>query len=426
MPKCVITESHFDWGEEPPLRIPREQMRVYEVHVRGFTAHPSSGVAAPGTFLGLVEKIPYLKSLGVNTVELLPVHARYSEDLLVDKGLSNYWGYNSAGFFALEPSYGSRAHPGCEIDEFKLMVRELHRAGIEVILDVVYNHSPEGSELGPTLSFRGLDNRSYYALTGPEDAPLRLYRNPTGCGNMLDFGSPVVVRMVLDSLRYFVEEFHVDGFRFDLATILGRQQGGAFDSRAPFFAAVAQDPVLRPVKLIAEPWDLEAYAVGGFPEGWMEWNAHFRDITRRWVRGDDELLAALRDKLEGSPELYEAAGREAWSSVNFVTCHDGFTLRDWVTYDLKHNEANGEGNRDGSNENFSWNCGVEGESDDAGSQFGNEPLKNVAVAGRQRKNGHRLGSVLAKKSHVNAARIAGINPETHPVRQYLRAKIQRT
>ncbi len=366
MPKCVIAESRFDWEDDAPPRIPRDQMRMYETHVRGFTAHPSSGVAAPGTFAGLAEKIPYLKLLGVNAVELLPVQAKYSEDILVSKGLSNYWGYNTAAFFALEPGYGSGSGPGSEIDEFKSMVRELHRAGIEVILDVVYNHSAEGAELGPTLSFRGLDNRSYYALTGPEDAPLRSYRNQTGCGNMLDFGSPVVVRLALDSLRYLVEELHVDGFRFDLATVLGRQGGGAFDPNAPFFAAIAQDPVLRRVKLIAEPWDLEAYAVGGFPEGWMEWNAGFRDITRRWVCGDGGTLGALRDKLEGSPELYEASGREAWSSVNFATCHDGFTLRDWASYDLKHNQANGEDDRDGSNDNSSWNCGHEGDPADAG------------------------------------------------------------
>jgi glycogen operon protein len=313
----------------------------------------------------LIEKIPHLQSLGVNAVELLPVQAKYSEDLLLNKGLSNYWGYNTAAFFALEPGYGSRKHPGCEIDEFKLMIRELHKAGMEVILDVVYNHTAEGTELGPMLSLRGLDNRSYYALTGPEDAPLRHYRNYTGCGNTLDFGSPAVLRLALDSLRYFVEEFHVDGFRFDLATVLGRQGGSPYDPNAPFFAAAAQDPVLRQVKLISEPWDVDAYAVGNFPDGWMEWNGGFRDVTRRWVRGESGVLAALRDKLEGSPEVYESAGREPWSSVNFVTSHDGFTLLDWTRYEQKRNQANGEDNWDGSNENHGWNCGQEGESGDA-------------------------------------------------------------
>ncbi|HAO99044.1 MAG TPA: glycogen debranching enzyme GlgX, partial [Fibrobacteres bacterium] len=361
MPKCVVTQSRFDWQGDRPPAIPRERLKIYEMHVRGFTADPSSGVAHPGTFSGLIEKIPHLKSLGINAVELLPVHAKYSEDVLVNKGLSNYWGYNNAGFFGLETSYGTRSAPGCEIDEFKLMVRELHRAGIEVILDVVYNHTAEGTELGPTLSWRGLDNHSYYALTGPEDAPLRHYRNHAGCGNILDFGRSVVVRMALDSLRYFVEEFHVDGFRFDLATVLGRQNGNQFEASGPFFAAIAQDPVLRRVKLIAEPWDMEAYAVGRFPDGWMEWNGGFRDTLRRWVKGEAGTLSALRDKLEGSPELYEGHGREAWSSINFVTCHDGFTLRDLVTYEHKRNEANGESNWDGSSANFNWNCGHEGE-----------------------------------------------------------------
>ena len=365
MPKCVITQNQFDWQGVQPPRIPRDQMVIYETHVRGFTAHPSSGVSAPGTFLGLVEKIPHLKSLGVNALELLPVQAKCSEDFVVKKGLSNYWGYNTAAFFAVEPGYGSLKSPGCEIEEFKIMVRELHRAGIEVILDVVYNHTPEGTELGPTLSMRGLDNRSYYSLTGSGDAPLRHYHNHTGCGNTLDFGSPVVLQLTLDSLRYFVEEFHVDGFRFDLATVHGRQGGGPFEPSAPFFAAVAQDPVLRNIKLIAEPWDLDAYAIGRFPDGWMEWNGGFRDIARRWVRGDSDLLPALRDKLEASPEVYQALGREPWSTVNFVTCHDGFTLRDLVSFDQKHNEANSEENWDGSNENLSWNCGEEGGVDNA-------------------------------------------------------------
>ena len=377
MPKCLIPGGRFDWEGVHSPGIPREQLVIYEAHVRSFTAHPSSGVSTPGTYLGLVEKIPYLKSLGVNALELLPVMAKCSEDFLVDKGLSNYWGYNTASFFALEPSYGSKSRPGCEIEEFKIMVRELHRAGIEIILDVVYNHTPEGSERGPTLSFRGLDNRSYYALTGSDDGPLRRYHNHTGCGNTLDFGSLPVLRLVLDSLRYFVEEFHIDGFRFDLATVHGREGGGGFDPAAPFFAAVAQDPVLRKVKMIAEPWDLGAYALGRFPDGWMEWNGGFRDIIRRWVRGESGLLQAVKEKLEGSAEVYEGSGREPWAGMNFVTCHDGFTLRDLVSYNQKHNEANLENNMDGSNDNHAWNSGEEG---------GNENHEVESLRHRQARN----------------------------------------
>ncbi len=364
MPKCMVTESRFDWQGVKPPDLSRDRLVIYETHLRGFTAHPSSGVAEPGTFRGLIEKIPHLKALGVNAVELLPVHAKFSEDFLTRRGLNNYWGYNTAGFFALEPSYGSRSRPGCEIDEFKLMVRELHREGIEVILDVVYNHTAEGSELGPTLSLRGLDNRSYYALTGSAEAPFRHCWNHTGCGNTLDFGSIASLRLVLDSLRYFTEEFHVDGFRFDLATIHGRRAGGPFDPDAAFFATAAQDPVLRRVKLIAEPWDLETYGLGRFPDGWMEWNGGFRDVARRFVRGESGLLPALRDKLEGSPETFALPGREPWAGINFVTCHDGFTLRDLVSYEQKHNQKNGEDNWDGSNDNNGWNCGIEGETDD--------------------------------------------------------------
>jgi isoamylase len=386
MPKGVIIDEAFDWQGVKKPGVPREDLVIYEVHVKGFTADDSSGVSEPGTFLGLIEKIPYLKSLGITAVEILPVHAKSSEDFLLEKGLVNYWGYNSASFFALEPGYGTRRAPGCEITEFKTMVRELHRAGIEVIMDVVYNHTAEGSELGPTLSLRGLDNLSYYSLTGPEESPRRYYHNYTGCGNTVNFGSEPALRLVLDSLRYFAEEMGVDGFRFDLATVHGRQDGGGFDPRAPFFYATATDPVLRKVKLIAEGWDLDTYGVGRFPGGWMEWNDEFRDHLRRWVRGEPGLLAELRDKLEGSPYLYADSRREPWASVNFITAHDGFTLRDLVSYNRKHNEANGEDNRDGSYENRSWNCGVEGPTDAAAVE---------ALRERQARN-HLLLIVLAR------------------------------
>jgi isoamylase len=386
MPRGLITTDTFDWQGVQAPSIAREDLVIYEVHVRGFTRHPSSGVAAPGTFLGLIEKIPHLKALGVNAVELLPVHAKCSEDLLLQRGMSNYWGYNSASFFALEPTYGSETAPGCEIDEFKTMVRELHRAGILVLLDVVYNHTAEGSERGPMLSLRGLDNRSYYSLTGPEDAPARFYHNYTGCGNTLDFGSRPVLRLVMDSLRHYADEMHVDGFRFDLATVHGRRGDQGFDAEAPFFTAAAQDPVLARCVLIAEPWDIATHGTGRFPRGWFEWNDDFRDIVRRWVRGDHGLLPALRDKLEGSPGQFAAARREPWTSVNFVTAHDGFTLADLVTYGHKHNLANGEDNRDGSNGNNGWNCGHEGP--------GGGPLVERLRA-RQARN-HLLLTILAR------------------------------
>jgi isoamylase len=386
MPRGLVVDDAFDWqGVEAPEPA-REDLVIYEAHVRGFTRDPSSGVAHPGTFLGLVEKIPHLKSLGVNAVELLPVHAKYSEDLLRERGLVNYWGYNSASFFALEPSYGTGRAPGCELAEFKTMVRELHRAGIRVLLDVVYNHTAEGSELGPTLSLRGLDNASYYALTGPEDAPARHYRNVTGCGNTLDFGKPAALRLALDSLRYFAEETRVDGFRFDLATVHGRRGGSGFDPEAPFFAAAAQDPVLSRKVLVAEPWDVESHATGRFPPGWMEWNDRFRDAARDWVRGEAGALPDLRDRLEGSPDLYAPARREPWASVNFATAHDGFTLRDLVSYDHKHNLANGEGNRDGNPDNRSWNCGLEGDGQGAGERDAEAMEAVEELRARQARN----------------------------------------
>jgi isoamylase len=364
MPKCVVVDDAFDWQQDCALFVPLERLLIYEVHLKGFTAHPSSAVARPGTYLGFIEKIPYLKSLGVNAVELLPVHEHYVEDFLRERGLTNYWGYNTLGFFAPESSYASGADPGSAVVEFKTLVRELHRAGIEVILDVVYNHTAEGSELGPTLSLRGIDNPSYYSLTGPPDQPGRYYRNYTGCGNSLDLSKPDAIRLVLDSLRYWVEAMHVDGFRFDLASVLGREADGSFRASSSFFDAVYQDPVLSRTKLIAEPWDIGTYQVGNFPVDWSEWNGRFRDTVRRFVKGDAGQVRDLGARVTGSADLYGDDGRSAYNSVNFITCHDGFTLADFVSYGGKHNEANQEGNRDGSDDNNSWNCGAEGPSDD--------------------------------------------------------------
>ena len=366
VPKAIVVDDTFDWQETVSPALDLAELIVYEVHVKGFTAHPSSSVAHPGTYLGFIEKIPHLTRLGVNAVELLPVHEYYIDDFLRDKGLTNYWGYNSIGFFAPESSYATGQSPGCQVAEFKTLVRELHRAGIKVILDVVYNHSGEGNEMGPTLSFRGLDNRSYYSLTGPPDAPQRYYMNYTGCGNSLRFESSAVIRLVMDSLRYWVEVMRVDGFRFDLASVLGRDDEGGFNASAAFFDAAAQDPVLNRYRtiLIAEPWDTGTYQVGNFPVDWSEWNGRFRDTVRRFVKGDGAQVADLGSRMTGSADLYGDDGRSPYNSVNFITCHDGFTLHDLVSYDEKHNQENGEGNQDGSNDNNSWNCGVEGDTDD--------------------------------------------------------------
>ncbi len=364
VPKAIVVdEDGFDWEGDAPLHLPLETLVIYEVHVKGYTAHPSSGVAFPGTYLGFIEKIPHLQALGINAVELLPVQAHADEALLLDRGLFNYWGYNTIAFFAPEPSYGTRRTPGCEVDEFKSLVRALHRAGIEVILDVVFNHSAEGSELGPTLSLRGVDNTSYYRLAGPPDQPARYNANDTGCGNTLDATQPATIRLIMDALRYWVQVMHVDGFRFDLAAVLGRE-GGGFARNGALFDAIAQDPVLMGVKLIAEPWDLGSYEVGNFPVDWSEWNGRFRDTVRRFVKGDAGQLPDLGWRLTGSADLYGDDGRAPDNSVNFVTCHDGFTLGDLVAFNGKHNEANQEGNRDGSDDNHAWNCGFEGPTTD--------------------------------------------------------------
>ncbi len=363
VPKSIVVDDSFDWQGDAPPEIATEDLIVYEVHVKGFTAHPSSGVSKPGTYPGFVEKIPYLKDLGINAVELQPVQEFYIDDFLLAKGLTNYWGYNTIGFFAPESSYGTGAQPGCEVREFKTLVRELHKTGIEVILDVVYNHSGEGNELGPTICFKGVDNGTYYALAGTGSEPFRYYMNYTGCGNSLNLSNPHVIRFVMDSLRYWVQVMHVDGFRFDLASVLGREDG-FFRASAPFFEALAQDPALSRVKLIAEPWDIGTYQVGNFPIDWSEWNGKFRDTIRIFGKGDAGQVKDLGWRITGSADLYGDDGRSAYNSINFVTCHDGFTLNDLVSYNYKHNEANQEGNNDGTNDNNSWNCGYEGETND--------------------------------------------------------------
>ncbi len=363
VPKSIVIDDRFDWEDDEPPDQLLEHTVIYEVHVKGFTAHPSSGVRHPGTYLGFIEKIPHLQRLGVTAVELLPVQESYVDDFLRDKGLTNYWGYNTVGFFAPEWSYSTGSRPGCQVEEFKTLVRELHKAGIEVILDVVYNHSGEGNERGPTLAFRGIDNPTYYSLTGPSEEPYRYYENYTGCGNTLNLANTHVIRFVMDSLRYWVEVMHVDGFRFDLAAVLGRE-GTGFMKSASFFDAIAQDPVLNRVKLVAEPWDIGTYQVGNFPIDWSEWNGKFRDTMRKFGKGDSGQLSDLGRRVTGSADLYGDDGRSAYNSINFVTCHDGFTLHDLVSYSVKHNEANGEENRDGADDNHSWNWGVEGETDD--------------------------------------------------------------
>jgi isoamylase len=363
MPKCVVVDPNFDWEREKKWRrTPWDRTIVYETHVKGFTRlHPAVPQGERGTYKGLSHPdiVQYVKSLGVTTVELLPVHTFINDSFLLERKLTNYWGYNSIGFFAPDPRYA--ADRSTTLQEFKEMVARFHDAGLEVVIDVVYNHTAEGNELGPTLSFKGIDNTSYYRLM--PDNP-RYYINDTGTGNTLNLSHPVVIQMVCDSLRYWAQEMHVDGFRFDLGTILAREPGG-FDAHNGFMKACMQDPVLAKVKLIAEPWDCGpgGYQVGGFPPGWAEWNDKFRDTVRDYWRGE-AAPSALATRLCGSPDLFRRRGRQPWASVNFVTAHDGFTLHDTVTYNDKHNEANGEDNRDGHSHNRSWNHGVEGETDD--------------------------------------------------------------
>lgn len=366
IPKGIVIDESFDWQGDELLQIPWHETVIRETHVRGFTnLHPEIPPELQGTYAGLAHPtvISYLQSLGITAVELMPVHHFISEPgHLQAKGLRNYWGYDSVNYFAPHAAYSASGSQGQQVREFKQMVKDLHRAGIEVILDVVYNHTGEGNHLGPTVSFRGIDNASYYRLM-PEDP--RYYMDFTGCGNSLSVRNPQVLKLIMDSLRYWVQMMHVDGFRFDLASALARELY-AVDTLAAFFDIVHQDPVLSDVKLIAEPWDVGegGYHVGKFPLLWSEWNGKYRDTVRDFWRGEDRTLAEFAYRITGSSDLYEANGRSPHASINFITAHDGFTLRDLVSYNHKHNEANGEDNHDGESHNRSWNCGAEGETQD--------------------------------------------------------------
>ncbi|HEX3861908.1 MAG TPA: glycogen debranching protein GlgX [Stellaceae bacterium] len=373
MPKCRVVESAFTWDNDRYPRTSWEETIILEMQVRGFTIkHPAVGDGERGTFAGLASPavIDYLVGLGITAIELLPIHASVTERPLADRGLSNFWGYNTIGFFAPDP----RFLPAGSITEFKTAVKRLHEAGIEIILDVVYNHTGEGNHLGPTLSFRGIDNLSYYRLQENR----RYNADYTGTGNTLNLDHPRVMQMVMDSLRYWVRDMHVDGFRFDLCTTLAREDG-EYSQGAAFFDAIRQDPEMSQVKLIAEPWDVGEYGyqLGNFPPGWAEWNGQYRDSVRRFWKGDKGLVAEMASRVAGSADIFGYRGRRPWASTNFVTAHDGFTLQDVVSYEQKHNEANGEDNRDGHEPNFSWNCGVEGVTDDPAI---------VALRDRQKRN----------------------------------------
>jgi isoamylase len=378
MPHGVVVDKSFDWSGETRPDIAWSDTVIYETHVRGFTMkHPEIPEHLRGTYAGLAHPaaIEHMTTLGVTSVELMPVHQFVDPQHLVGRDLRNYWGYDSIGYFAPEARYSSGGDHGDQVREFKSMVKELHNAGLEVILDVVYNHTAEGNELGPTLCFRGVDNRSYYRLV---DGRERFYYDVTGCGNSLNAGSPATLQMIMDSLRYWVSEMHVDGFRFDLASALARQFYDV-DRLSAFFDIIHQDPTLAHVKLIAEPWDVGegGYQVGNFPVRWAEWNGKYRDCVRDYWRGQIAGVGELAHRLTGSADLYQGDGRSPFSSINFVTAHDGFTLRDLVSYNEKHNEANGEDNQDGTDDNRTWNCGTEGDTDDP---------EVLALRARQQRN----------------------------------------
>ena len=363
MKSVVVDPMAYDWQDDAPARLPYSSTVIYEMHVGGFTHHANSGVAADkrGTYAGLIEKIPYLKQLGITAVELLPVQQFDAQD--APPGLSNYWGYSPVAFFAPHNRYSSRSDPTGPVDEFRDMVKALHRAGIEVILDVVFNHTAEGGEDGPVLSFKGLENEAYYIL---DQNDMARYLDYSGCGNSIRANHSIVRRLILDCLQYWVKEMHVDGFRFDLASVMARDENGKPVENPPVLWSIESDPVLAGSKIIAEAWDAAGlYQVGSFiGHRWAEWNAQFRDDVRRVVKGDAGMVQKLAARIVGSPELYTQPDREPNRSINFITCHDGFTLNDLVSYNQKHNEANGENNRDGTDANYSWNCGVEGPTDD--------------------------------------------------------------
>ena len=378
VPKSVVIDTQFDWQGDRKPGVPLDSSVIYEVHVKGFSKiWQDLPEELRGTYAGLgsAVAIDYLKKLGVTAIELLPVHAHIDDKVLVDRGLTNYWGYNTIGFFAPHAQYSGSGQMGEQVSEFKSMVRSLHAAGIEVILDVVYNHTAEGNHLGPTLCFRGIDNIAYYRLN-PQNP--RFYLDFTGTGNTFNLLHPRTLQLVTDSLRYWVEDMHVDGFRFDLASALARNHEG-FNKLHPFFQVIQQDPVLSQVKLIAEPWDVGegGYQVGNFPAPWSEWNGKYRDAVRSFWKGDERRVGEMGYRLTGSPDLYQHDGRRPYASINFVTAHDGFTLNDLVSYNDKHNELNDDGNHDGDNNNLSWNCSVEGPTDD--------PQIN-ALRERQRRN----------------------------------------
>ncbi len=378
LPKCVVIDPSFDWGDDKAPRIPYHKSIIYETHVRGFTKlHPDIPEDIRGSYSALAHPvtIEYLKKLGVTAIELMPVHHFIADRHLVEKGLTNYWGYNTIGFFAPEVRYSSSGVLGEQVTEFKDMVKELHKANIEVILDVVYNHTAEGNHMGPTLCFRGIDNESYYRLV-PDDK--RFYMDYTGTGNTLNANLPNVLRLMMDSLRYWIQEMHVDGFRFDLASTLARELHEV-NKLSAFFDIIHQDPVISQVKLIAEPWDIGegGYQVGKFPPGWAEWNGKYRDCIRDFWRGADSMLGEFAQRLTGSSDLYEGDYRSPTASINFITAHDGFTLNDLVSYNEKHNDANGEDNNDGESHNRSWNCGAEGSTDDK---------EVIALRKRQQRN----------------------------------------
>jgi isoamylase len=381
MPKCIVLDDAFDWRGDRPLNYPLRDCVIYETHIGGLTRHPSSGVAHPGSFRGVVEKIPHFRKLGVTSLELLPIHEFDMYEIersnpRTGERLENYWGYSTMLFFAPKGRYSSSGAMGEQVLEFKEMVRELHGAGIEVILDVVFNHTAEGDETGPTLCFRGLDNSIYYIL---DDENPRHYRNYTGCGNTLNCNHPIVRSLIMDSLRYWVVNMHVDGFRFDLGSVLGRDREGELLANPPILERIAEEPVLRDTKIIAEAWDAAgAYQVGSFPGGrWAEWNDRFRDTVRSFWRGDPGTLGGFATRITGSADLYLRDGRKPFHSINFVTSHDGFTLNDLVSYREKHNEENGEGNRDGFDANVSENYGVEGPTTDPAVEIlRNRQVKN--------------------------------------------------